>query len=453
MLIANRGEIALRIIRACRELGVETVCVFSEEDRGSKYLAYADRSICIGPAPPPESYLRSDRIIAAAEIANADAVHPGYGFLAESADFAEKCRSSNLEFIGPSAESMRLLGDKAAARALAKRSRVPIIPGTERLDEELPEDQLLATAEGIGYPLMIKAAGGGGGRGMRVVTTPDDLPASLAMARQEAAAAFKDAGVYLEKLIENPRHVEVQILGDVEGTVVHLFERDCSLQRRHQKLIEETPSPGIDAKTRDGLCKAAVKLARAAKYHNAGTVEFLVDEKGKYYFIEVNTRVQVEHPVTEMATGVDIIKTQLHLAVGNPLPFTQREISPRGAAIECRLNAEDPTAGFRPCAGVIQDYEPPAGFGVRVDTHVHSGYRISPCYDSLIGKLVVHQPDRMEAIRCMRRCLREMVIEPTKTTIPLYRQIFEHELFVSGEVHTSFIDHHFPNGEQAVPAE
>ena len=442
VLVANRGEIALRILRACRELGVETVCVFSEEDRGSRYLEYADRTICIGPGAPSESYLKRDRIIAAAEVANADAIHPGYGFLAESADFADKCRSSKIEFIGPSAESMRLLGDKAAARVLARKHRVPTIPGTDRLNEELDELEIQKLVERIGCPVMIKAAAGGGGRGMRIVRDPGELPAALTTARQEAEAAFSDGGLYLEKFIQDPRHVEVQILGDQKGNVIHLYERDCSLQRRHQKLIEETPSPSIDARTREALCKSAVKLAKAARYFSAGTVEFLIDERGKYYFIEVNTRVQVEHPVTEMATGVDIIKAQLEIAAGRTLRYHQRDIQPRGAAIECRLNAEDPANDFRPHAGVIERFEPPAGFGVRVDTHVHNGYRISPRYDSLIGKLIVHQPDRNEAIRCMRRCLREIVIDPTKTTVPLYRKIFEHERFVEGKVDTGFIDRH-----------
>ena len=446
ILIANRGEIALRVMRACRELGIETVCVCSEEDRGARYLDYADQAVCIGPPAPADSYLKSDRIIAAAEIANADAIHPGYGFLAESADFADKCRSSNLEFIGPTAESMRLVGDKAQARALAKKHRVPIIPGTEELDEESSADEIKQTAEKIGYPVIIKASAGGGGRGMRVVTKPDDLLSSLSTARQEAAGAFGNPSVYIEKFIANPRHVEVQILGDQEGDVVHLYERDCSLQRRHQKLIEETPSPSIDGKTREGLCKAAVRLAKAAKYFGAGTVEFLLDEKGKYYFIEVNARVQVEHPVTEMVTGVDIIKAQLNIAVGNPLPFSQRDIQPRGAAIECRLNAEDPAAGFRPCAGPVDEFVAPAGFGVRVDTHIHAGYRISPRYDSLIGKLIVHQPDRLEAIRCMRRCLAEIVIKPIHTTVPLYQQIMDHEEFVAGKTDTGFIERHFPTG-------
>ena len=441
ILVANRGEIALRIMRACRELGVETVCVFSEEDRGSRYLDYADRAVCIGAAVPAESYLKSDRIIAAAEVTGADAIHPGYGFLAESADFADKCRSSNIEFVGPSAESMRRLGDKASARALATKCRVPTIPGTDRLEEE-DDESALGQAGKIGFPVMVKASAGGGGRGMRIVRSADELPGALATARQEAAAAFKDPTLYLEKFIEQPRHVEVQILGDQQGSVIHLYERDCTVQRRYQKLIEETPSPGIDSRTREGLCKTAVRLAKAAKYFSAGTIEFLVNRRGKYCFIESNTRVQVEHPITEMTTGVDIIKAQLTVAAGQALPYSQKDIKPRGAAIECRLNAEDPDADFRPCAGVIERFDPPAGFGVRVDTHVHDGYRISPCYDSLIGKLIVHQPDREEAIRCMRRCLAEIVISPVKTTVPLYQRIFNHEIFLSGKFDTGFIDRH-----------
>ncbi len=451
ILVANRGEIALRIIRACRELGVETVCVFSEEDRGARYLDFADRAVCIGPAIPAESYLKSDRIIAAAEVTNADAIHPGYGFLAENADFADKCRSSNIEFIGPSAEAMRLLGDKASARTLAAKCRVPTIPGTDRLGEE-DDAEAVQQAVKIGFPLMVKASAGGGGRGMRIVRAADELPTALATARQEAMAAFKDPTVYLEKFIEQPRHVEVQILGDQLGNVIHLYERDCTVQRRYQKLIEETPSPGIDARTREALCKAAVRLAQAAKYFNACTVEFLVDARGRFYFIETNTRVQVEHPITEMITGVDIIKAQLKIATGQPLEYAQRDIRPRGAAIECRINAEDPDAGFRPCAGVINTFQSPAGFGVRVDTHVHDGYRISPRYDSLIGKLIVHQPNREEAIRCMRRCLREIVIDPIKTTVPLYRRIFDHPVFVSGKFDTGFIDRHLTPEDAKPPA-
>ncbi len=441
VLIANRGEIALRTIRACHELGIETVCVFSEDDRDAHYLNLADRAICIGPGAPKDSYLKSDRIIAAAEIANADAVHPGYGFLAENAAFADKCRESNIEFIGPSSESMRLLGDKAAARQLAKKIKVPIVPGSDGNVDGIGDAATLAKK--LRYPVMIKAAAGGGGRGMRIASNNTELAEFVQQARQEAEAGFGDGSVYLEKYLQRPRHVEVQILADHHGHVVHLFERDCSLQRRYQKLIEEAPSPGIEQRTREELYKAAVKLCKAARYTNAATVEFLVEGKRRFYFIEVNTRIQVEHPVTEMITGIDLIKAQIRIAAGEPLEFTQKNIRRNGVAIECRINAEDPESGFRPSAGVIEEFRPPGGFGVRVDTHVHDGYRISPRYDSLIGKLIVHQPSRETAIECMRRCLDEFVISPTKTTIPLHRKIFRSDAFCKGEVDTEFIERVF----------
>jgi acetyl-CoA carboxylase biotin carboxylase subunit len=441
VLIANRGEIALRTIRACHELGIETVCVFSEDDRDAHYLNLADRAICIGPGAPKDSYLKSDRIIAAAEIANADAVHPGYGFLAENAAFADKCRESNIEFIGPSSESMRLLGDKAAARQLAKKVKVPIVPGSEGNVDGIGD--AAALAKKLRYPVMIKATAGGGGRGMRIASNNTELADFVQQARQEAEAGFGDGSVYLEKYLQRPRHVEVQILADHHGHVVHLFERDCSLQRRYQKLIEEAPSPGIDQRTREELYKAAVKLCKAARYTNAATFEFLVEGKRRFYFIEANTRIQVEHPVTEMITGIDLIKAQIRIAAGEPLGFTQKNIRRNGAAIECRINAEDPESGFRPSAGVIEEFRPPGGFGVRVDTHVHDGYRISPRYDSLLGKLIVHQPSRETAIECMRRCLDEFVISPTKTTIPLHRKIFRSDAFCKGEVDTEFIERVF----------
>ena len=443
ILIANRGEIALRVMRSCHELGIETVCVFSEEDRDAQYLQFAERAICIGPPSPGESYLRSDRIIAAAEIAGAQAIHPGYGFLAENAAFADKCRESNIEFIGPTSAAMRLLGDKAAARAAARKAKVPTVPGSDGVLEN--DTEALRIAAGIGYPVMVKAAAGGGGRGLRIARSEEDLKRTLSQARQEAMAAFKDDSLYLEKFIENPRHVEVQILGDTHGNVVHLFERDCTVQRRYQKLIEETPSPGIDARTRDDLCKSAVRLAKASAYSSAGTCEFIVDRKGRFYFIEANTRIQVEHPVTEMITGIDLIKAQIRVAAGEKLPFAQRDIKREGAAIECRINAEDPSAGFRPSAGRIERFRPSGGFGVRVDSHAHDGCRISPRYDSLVGKLIVHRPDRAEAVACMRRCLNEFIVEPIKTTIPLYKQIFHHPEFLSGQFDTSFVERHFPS--------
>lgn len=438
ILIANRGEIALRILRACHELGIETVCVFSEEDRSASYLEFADRAICIGGAAPRESYLKSDRIIAAAEIAGADAIHPGYGFLAENAQFAEKCRASGMEFIGPSAEAMRLLGDKATARAIAKKARVPIVPGSDGILED--DEQTTRTATSIGFPVMIKASAGGGGRGMRIVRDKSELLATIKQAKQEAQGAFNSSDVYIEKFIEKPRHVEVQIIADQQGHVLHLFERDCTVQRRYQKLIEESPSPGIESRTRSNLCAAAAKLAKSAGYTTAGTVEFLVDSKGKFYFIEVNTRIQVEHPVTEATTGIDLIKSQIRVASGEPLEFTQRSLRSEGHAIECRINAEDPDAGFRPSAGNITKFRPPGGPGVRVDTFAHENCRISPYYDSLIAKVIVHRPTREEAIACMLRSLSEFTIEPIKTTIPFLRRVLSHPEFKEGTIDTGFVE-------------
>jgi acetyl-CoA carboxylase biotin carboxylase subunit len=441
ILIANRGEIALRVMRACHELGIETVAVFSEEDRGAHYLSFADRAICIGGPAPRDSYLKSDRIIAAAEVAGAEAIHPGYGFLSENAAFAEKCRACNIDFIGPTADAMRMLGDKATARSLAQKNKVPTVPGSDGLVED--DEEAARIADRIGFPVLIKASAGGGGRGMRIVRDRAELSGSIKQARQEAKGAFNSSAVYIEKVIEKPRHVEVQIIGDTQGHVVHLGERDCSLQRRHQKLVEESPSPAIDAKTRRNLCDSAVKLAKAAGYHGAGTVEFLVDEKGRYYFIEVNARVQVEHPVTEMCTGIDIIKTQIRVAAGEPLPFVQKAIIPHGHAIECRINAEDPDEKFRPSAGKVGKFRPPGGLGVRIDTYGHEGFFVSPRYDSLVAKLIVHQPTRAEALRTMQRCLREFTIEPIKTTIPFLRKVLAHPDFMAGQVDTTFIERTF----------
>ncbi|MBN1343861.1 MAG: acetyl-CoA carboxylase biotin carboxylase subunit [Phycisphaerae bacterium] len=438
ILVANRGEIALRIIRACREMGIQTVAVYSEADRDATYLRLADRAICIGPASPADSYLKADRIIAAAEIANVDAIHPGYGFLSENPLFADQCRESKMEFIGPSAESMRQLGDKVGARKLAKKARVPIVPGSA--DPLEADDEAVDLAEEIGYPVMIKAVAGGGGRGMRVAHNRATLLSSLRSARAEADASFKNPGIYLEKLLDQPRHVEVQILADQQGNVIHLWDRDCTLQRRYQKLIEETPSPGIDQSTREELCRAAVRLAKAAGYASAGTVEFLVDRKKNFYFIEANARIQVEHPVTEMVTGIDLVKWQIRIASGETLDIKQRDVVQNGVAIECRINAEDPANGFSPSPGRIDTYIPAGGFGVRIDTHVHPGYVVSPRYDSLIGKLIVHQSSRDEAVACMKRCLEEFVIEPIKTTLPLYREIFTHTHFLRGKVDTGFIE-------------
>jgi len=438
ILIANRGEIALRIIRACKELGIQTVCVYSEEDSGQSYLRLADKAICIGPGAAAESYLKADRIIAAAEVSNVDAIHPGYGFLAENAQFADACRESKIEFIGPSAESMRLLGDKIQAKKLAKKAKVPNIPWSEEPVED--DDEAAQWAAKVGYPVMIKAAAGGGGRGIRLVHNEATLRHSLPAARAEAEAAFKDSSIYMEKAIENARHVEVQVLGDRAGTVLHFYERDCSLQRRHQKLVEESPSPGISDRTREELCKAAVRIARAAGYYSAGTVEFLVDTKGKFYMLEMNTRIQVEHPVTEMVTNRDLLQWQIRVAAGETLPMKQRDIKQRGVAIECRINAEDPANDFRPCPGMVKDFRLPGGLGVRVDTHVHAGMNISPRYDSMIAKLIVHRPTRAEAIACMLRCLEEFVIDPIKTTIPIHKEIFTHTHFIKGQVDTGFIE-------------
>ncbi len=438
ILIANRGEIALRIIRACRELGVETVVVYSQADRHASYLHLADKAICIGPTSPGDSYLNIPRIISAAEVANVEAIHPGYGFLAENAHFAEICRSCKIEFIGPSVDSMRLLGDKVAARKLAKKAGVQCVPGTE--DGVPDEDTAVIMAEKIGYPVIIKAAAGGGGRGMRIAHNEANLRSSFKSAQAEAEVAFKDSKLYIEKYIEQPRHVEVQVLADNHGNIIHLWERDCSLQRRHQKLVEESPSPAIDDKIRAEICAAAVKLAKVAKYTNAGTFEFLVDRKKRFYFIEANTRIQVEHPVTEMITGIDLLKWQLRIASGEKLDIRQKDVPRRGCAIECRINAENPEKNFTPCPGKIEYFVPPGGLGVRLDTHAHTTYVISPYYDSLIAKLIVFQPTRDEAIATMKRALKEFQVGPIKTTIPLHLQIMNHPDFVRSKVDTSFVE-------------
>lgn len=445
ILVANRGEIALRIIRACREMGIQSVAVFSEADRDAPYLRLADRAICIGEPAPSQSYLRADRIVAAAEIADVDAIHPGYGFLAENAGFAEQCRDSKIEFIGPSAESIRKLGDKAAARKLAKKARVKAVPGSDGPVEE--DEEAIKVSNEIGFPVMIKAVSGGGGRGMRIAHNEATLRAQINNARSEAGNAFGDDRVYIEKLIESPRHVEVQILADQHGNYVHLWERDCTLQRRHQKLVEESPSPAISDKTREAICKAALRVVQAAEYFSAGTVEFIVDPSGGYYFLEVNTRIQVEHPVTELITGIDLIKWMIRIASGQKLKLRQKDIQRNGAAIEVRINAEDPDNDFRPCPGKITDLRVPGGFGVRFDSHVFAGYSIVPYYDSLIAKLLVHRPTREEALVCMRRCLEEIEIGPIKTTIPLLHRIFNHADFIGGKIDTGFIERAFQGKE------
>ena len=441
ILIANRGEIALRILRACRELGIESVIVHSVADSGAGYLDLADRTVCIGPGPSQQSYLDISRIIAAAEVEDVDAIHPGYGFLAENVQFAEICKSSHIEFIGPGVEAIAFLGDKGKARELAREVGVPCVPGSTGILEN--EDEALKVAQEIGYPVIVKAVAGGGGRGMRVAHNDITLKNGYSQAKIEAETAFNNSDVYLEKYMEKPRHVEIQILADNHGEVVHLGERDCSLQRRHQKLIEESPSPGLPPEVRDEMGVAAKKLVKAAGYTNAGTVEFIVDRDFNFYFIEVNTRIQVEHPVTEMVTGIDLIKEQIRLASGERLGMTQDDIKMKGVAIECRINAEDPADNFRPCPGKIGQFRAPGGFGVRLDTHAYAGYTVPPNYDSMIAKLIVYQETREEAINCMRRCLDEFVIEGISTTIPLAKEIFKHLNFVAGKVNTGFIEEYF----------
>jgi len=443
ILIANRGEVALRIIRACKELGIETVAVFSEVDRDASYLHLADDRICIGPAASAESYLNIPRIIAAAEIADVQAIHPGYGFLAENAHFAEVCRECKIEFIGPSAESMRLLGDKIKAKELAKASNVPMAPDSGGPVETVEE--AVKAAGKIGYPVALKAAAGGGGRGIRFAHNEATLRSMFKQARSEAEIAFKDGRLFMEKCIENFRHVEVQVLGDMNGHVIHLFERECSVQRRRQKLIEETPAPGLDGDLRQAMCDAAVRLAKSVGYYSAGTVEFMLDSTGHFYFLEVNTRIQVEHPVTEMVTGQDLVKWQLRIASGESINLRQEEIEQRGHAIECRINAEDPAHNFRPSPGKVAAFVAPGGLGVRWDSHVYQGYEIPSTYDSMVGKLIVHRPTRPEAIATARRALGEFVIYPIKTTIPLCREILSHQKFIRGDWDTTYIEREMLN--------
>jgi acetyl-CoA carboxylase biotin carboxylase subunit len=441
ILIANRGEIALRIIRACHELGIEAVAVYSEADRDAAYLQLADEAVCIGPPACADSYLNIPHIISTAEITDVEAIHPGYGFLAENINFAQICEDCGITFIGPPVEAMRLLGDKVEARKLARKTKVRVVPGSEGAIES--ESEALKLANKIGYPVMIKAAAGGGGRGMRVVHNDISLRSGFSAARAEAEAAFGDGSVYLEKYIVEPRHVEVQVMADKAGNVLHFYERDCSIQRRHQKMIEESPCPVLDERERDELCEAAIKLIKKAKYVNAATVEFLLDRDKKFYFIEANTRIQVEHPVTEMVTGHDLIKWQLKIASGQEIKVSQRKIRHKGVAIECRINAEDPANDFAPSPGTITRCIPPGGPGVRVDTHVHQGWTVSKNYDSMIAKLIVHQKTRTEAIATMKRALREFVIEPIKTTIPACLDILSHNLFVKNKIDTGFVERNF----------
>ena len=442
-LIANRGEVALRIIRACREMGIRAVAVFSEADRDASYLRLADERICIGPAPSVESYLNIPRIIAAAEIADVDAIHPGYGFLSENAHFAEVCRDCKIEFIGPSVESMRLLGDKIRAKELARSARVSVAPDSEGHLETV--ESAVEVADRIGYPVALKAAAGGGGRGIRFAHNEATLRTLFGQAQSEAMAAFKDGRLYMEKCIEDFRHIEVQVLGDHNGKVLHLFERECSVQRRRQKVVEETPAPNLDGRLRDEICNAAVRLVKEAGYHNAGTVEFMLDRHGNFFFLEVNTRIQVEHPITEMVTGQDLVKWQIRLAAGEPLTLDQKDIRQRGHSIECRINAEDPAHDFRPSPGRVEAFVAPGGPGVRWDSHVYQGYEIPSNYDSLIGKLIVHRPTRGEAIATCRRALDEIGIYPTKTTIPLCREVLNHGRFIRGQWETTLIERELLN--------
>ncbi len=438
ILIANRGEIALRVIRACRELGVQSVAVYSEADADSMHVALADEAYCVGSARSADSYLKIDQIIAAAEVADVDAIHPGYGFLAENAHFNEICRASGFEFIGPSPQAMEKLGDKNTARSMAIASDVPVVPGSDGLIES--EDVASEVAAQIGYPVLIKATAGGGGKGMRVAPDEATLLTALSQARTEAEAAFGNGGVYLEKYVGNPRHIEVQVIADHHGNVCHLFERDCSVQRRHQKLIEEAPSPNLPEERRAAICDAAVRMIRGADYTNAGTVEFIVDDNNDFYFIEVNARIQVEHPVSEMVSGVDLIKSQILVASGDPLPFKQEDLRCTGHAIECRINAEDPEKGFRPNPGKIEKFFAPGGIGVRFDSHVYGGYSVPPYYDSMIAKLIVHCPTREEAIATMRRALQEMQVDGIKTTAGFHDIVLQHDDFIKGEHDTKWVE-------------
>jgi acetyl-CoA carboxylase biotin carboxylase subunit len=437
ILIANRGEIALRVIRACRELGIETVAVYSEADRESLHVRFADDDVCIGPPPARESYLKIPRIIAAAEITGADAIHPGYGFLAENAEFAEICAASNITFIGPTPEQIRTMGDKAAARATMIANGVPVVPGTPGPVDDV--EDALAYAVKIGFPVIIKAAAGGGGKGMRVARDADEFARSFQMARSEAASAFGNGSVYVEKYLERPRHIEFQILGDTHGNCIHLGERDCSVQRRHQKLIEETPSPAMTPALRKKMGDAAVLGAKSIGYLGAGTMEMLLDEDGSFYFMEMNTRIQVEHPVTEMATGVDLVKEQVRIAAGERMMLTETPRL-RGHVIECRVNAEDPAKNFQPSPGRIDVFHPPGGNGVRVDTHAYAGYTVPPYYDSMIAKVICHGRDRAEAVAKMRLALDTFVVQGITTTIPFLARVMADPHFIKGEVHTKFLE-------------
>ena len=448
ILIANRGEIAVRIIRACKESGIETVAVYSQADENSLHVYLADDSICIGPPPSSESYLNIPAIISAAEIGDVDAIHPGYGFLAENPRFAEACEGAGFVFIGPPSEAIERMGDKALARETMRRAGVPVVPGAEGTVSD--EQEALEVAESIGLPVMIKAAAGGGGRGMRIVRDREEVPSAFMTAQEEAQSAFGNPAMYIEKFVEAAHHIEVQILADKYGNVLHLGERDCSIQRRHQKLIEEAPSPVVTPEIRKRICGIATKAAQAVEYVNAGTVEFIMDAERNFYFMEMNTRVQVEHPVTEMITGVDIVKHQISIAAGEQLRIAQEEIDLNGHAIECRINAEDPQRSFLPDPGRIEEYHPPGGPGVRWDSHVYWGYTVPLYYDSLLGKLVVHGDSRNEAVSRMKRALQELAINGLSTTVPFHLDVMDHPSFREGSFCTDFVEREFRLGQESI---
>jgi len=438
ILIANRGEIAVRVIRACKEMGIRTVAVYSEADADCLHVRMADEAVCIGAAPSANSYRNIPALISAAEITDVEAIHPGYGFLAENGHFAEICESCKIVFIGPHPEAIRLMGDKIEAKRVMGKAGVPLIPGSPGAVKV--KEEALKIAKTMGYPVIIKAAAGGGGKGMRVAHNDVRLISAFMTAQAEAEAAFGVPDVYIEKYIEQPRHVEIQVIGDNHGHIVSLGERDCSIQRRHQKLIEESPSPAVDAKMRKKMGEAAVRGAKAVDYNSVGTIEFLVDAHGNFYFMEMNTRIQVEHPVTEMVTGIDLIKEQIRVAAGNRLSFTQEEVRWKGHAIECRINAEDPDHDFMPCPGQVTLYHPPGGPGIRVDSHLYTGYRVPPHYDSLVAKVIAYGATRKEAIQTMLRALDEMAVDPLKTTIPFHRKVLNDPQFVAGQYSTHFIE-------------
>lgn len=438
IMIANRGEIALRVIRACRELGIKTVAVYSEADANSLHVRFADEAICIGPPASALSYLNIPQIMSAAEISGADGIHPGYGFLSENIKFAEICESVGIKFIGPRSEMIQKMGDKAFAKDTMKKAGVPVVPGSDGIVRDMEHAREIMIQAGL--PIIIKATAGGGGRGMRIVKDESEFENAFNTAQTEAQTAFGNPDVYIEKFIEKPRHVEIQLIGDQHGNVFHLGERDCSMQRRHQKLIEESPSPAVDEALRDRMGDAAVRGAKSVNYEGVGTIEFLLDKDKNFYFMEMNTRIQVEHCVTEMVYGIDLIKWQIRVAAGEPLPFVQSELKPKGHAIECRINAEDPEHNFRPSAGKIHAFHIPNGYGIRVDSHAYAEYQIPPTYDSMIGKLIVLGEDRAEAIEKMYGALDEFIIEGVKTTIPFHKQMMRNENFVSGDVDTKFVE-------------